>query len=181
MNYTNNITGVCRKIWLPNDEYSRDHRCEEQIWLPNVIYLWLSLNTFWSLVLCIDTHVHTIWEVINIRNEKDIHLPNKGYIGGHRWKRNMVARCIVHMHTTTSLFKKYKSFHLILHGFFHILPCYVQQKAKYEFCHCVYFYYSVISFPKYLIFLYLFSNKTFFKLSKLKPLVMPSPQHVQYD
>ena len=36
----------------------------EQIWLTNVKYLWLSLNTLWALVFYIDIHVCTIQKVL---------------------------------------------------------------------------------------------------------------------
>ena len=42
-----------------------------QIWLTNVKYLWLSLNTLWALVFCTDI-VSTISEVIGIKGEKEI-------------------------------------------------------------------------------------------------------------
>ena len=57
---------------------------KEQIWLTIVKYLWLSLNNSWALVLNIDTHVYTIPNVIGISKEKEICLPNKEYIIGHR-------------------------------------------------------------------------------------------------
>ena len=40
---------------------------QEQIWLINVKHLWLSLNTSWALVFCIDTHVCTTSKVIDIK------------------------------------------------------------------------------------------------------------------
>ena len=43
---------------------------KEQMWLTNVKYLWLSLNTSWVLVFCVDTHVCTISKVIGINKEK---------------------------------------------------------------------------------------------------------------
>ena len=37
---------------------------KKQVWLRNVKYLRLSLNTSWALVFCIDTHVCTISKFI---------------------------------------------------------------------------------------------------------------------
>ena len=66
--------------------------------------MWLSLNTSWPLVFCIDTHVCTISKVIGINEEKEISLPNREYISGHiRERINVVVRCIVHMHITAQL------------------------------------------------------------------------------
>ena len=42
----------------------------EQIWFTSVKYLWLSLNTSWILLFCIDTCVCTITNVTGINVEK---------------------------------------------------------------------------------------------------------------
>ena len=40
-------------------------------------YLWLSPNSSWALVFCIDTNVCTISKVIDINKEQEICLPNR--------------------------------------------------------------------------------------------------------
>ena len=67
-----------------NKEYCRDYRCEGKIWLTNVKYLWLPINTSWALVFCFDTHIFTIPQIICINNEKVVSLPNKEYVSGHK-------------------------------------------------------------------------------------------------
>ena len=57
---------------------------KEQIWLANIDCLWLLLNTSWLLVFYVDTHWCTISKVIDVNKEKEICLPNKEYISGHR-------------------------------------------------------------------------------------------------
>ena len=49
---------------------------KQHIWLTNVKYLWLSLNTSCILIFCIDTHVCTVIKVIGINKEKEICLLN---------------------------------------------------------------------------------------------------------
>ena len=49
----------------------------EQIWLINVKYLWLSPDTSWALVFCTDINMYTISKVISVNIEKEICLPNK--------------------------------------------------------------------------------------------------------
>ena len=49
-----------------------------------VKYLWLSFNTSWALVFYLDTHVHTLSKFIGINEEKEIFLPNREYLSGHR-------------------------------------------------------------------------------------------------
>ena len=44
---------------------------KEQMWPIN---LWLSFNTSWPLVFCIDTHMCTISKGIGINQEKEICL-----------------------------------------------------------------------------------------------------------
>ena len=39
---------------------------KEQMWLTNVKHLWLSLDTSWPLVFCIDRHVCTRSKVVGI-------------------------------------------------------------------------------------------------------------------
>ena len=56
----------------------------EQIWLTNVKHLWLSLNTSWELVFCIDSLVCINSEVTGINTKTEICLPKKEYITGHR-------------------------------------------------------------------------------------------------
>ena len=58
----------------------------EEIWLPNVKHLRLSLKTSWALVFCIHTHVHTISKVLAYQ-ENELCLPNKEYISYHKWER----------------------------------------------------------------------------------------------
>ena len=53
---------------------------KEQILPTSIKDLWLSLNTSWTLVFYIDTHVYTISEVIVMNEEKEICLPNREYI-----------------------------------------------------------------------------------------------------
>ena len=74
------------------------------IWLTNVKYLLLSLNTSWPLVFCIYIYIHvcTISKITTINEEKEIHLPNREYLSGDRWER-MVVRCIVLMHINSEL------------------------------------------------------------------------------
>ena len=55
-----------------------------KILLTNLKYLWLSLNTLWVVVFCIDTNVYTISEGNGINKEKEICLQNKEYISGQR-------------------------------------------------------------------------------------------------
>ena len=77
---------------------------KEQIWLPDVKYLGLSLNTLLLLVFGIDMHRCTITRVIGINKEIELCLPNKEYISGHIWgKRNMVVKFIVHIPITAEL------------------------------------------------------------------------------
>ena len=44
---------------------------KEKIWLTNVNYLWLPLNTSKLLVFCIDMYVCTISKVIGISEEQE--------------------------------------------------------------------------------------------------------------
>ena len=55
----------------------------EQIWHTNEKYFRLSLNTSWALVFCICTYVYS-FKGIGINQEKEICLPNKEYISGHK-------------------------------------------------------------------------------------------------
>ena len=67
---------------------------KENVWLTNVKYLWLSLNTLWALAFCIDTHVYTISKVIGIYEEKEIcQTWNTQVIIDE--EDNMVITCIV--------------------------------------------------------------------------------------
>ena len=45
---------------------------KEQIRLTNVKYLWLSPNTSWAVVFCIDIHMYAISKVICINKEKEM-------------------------------------------------------------------------------------------------------------
>ena len=56
---------------------------KEKIWLTNIKYLWLSLNTSWPLVFCIDTHLFTISNAIGINKENEICQPNRENISDH--------------------------------------------------------------------------------------------------
>ena len=47
-----------------------DYRCEEQIWLTNVRYLWLSPHTSWALTFFIDIKVCTISRGIGVNIER---------------------------------------------------------------------------------------------------------------
>ena len=47
-------------VWM-GDVYVK-----EQMWLPNIKYLYLSLNTSEALAFCIDTHVSMILNVNGI-------------------------------------------------------------------------------------------------------------------
>ena len=53
---------------------------KEQIWLPSVKYLWLSLNTSWAWALCIDSNVWNISNVIGMNKKKQTCLPDKEYV-----------------------------------------------------------------------------------------------------
>ena len=58
-----------------------------------------------AISICTDTHVCTISKVAGINKEKEICVPNKELINGHRSERikNRLAKCIVHMHITVEL------------------------------------------------------------------------------
>ena len=49
---------------------------KEEIWLTHATYLWLSLNTSWALVFCIDTHLCTVFKFTGTNKGKEICLPN---------------------------------------------------------------------------------------------------------
>ena len=51
--------------------------------LTNVKYLWVSLNTSWALVFCLDTHVWTISKVTGINEKNEIYPSNREYISGN--------------------------------------------------------------------------------------------------
>ena len=46
-------------------------------------YLWLSLNTSWALVFCIDTHVSTISKVIDIHTHTHMYACLQNGIAGN--------------------------------------------------------------------------------------------------
>ena len=45
---------------------------KEQVWPTNVKYLWLSLNSSWGLLFCIDACVSILSKVISINMEKEM-------------------------------------------------------------------------------------------------------------
>ena len=68
----------------------KGHTCgREQIWLTNVKYLCLSPNISLAFVFCLDIHVCTIHvctisKGFGINKGKEIYLPHKEYLSGHR-------------------------------------------------------------------------------------------------
>ena len=62
------------------------------------------IEHFMGINISIDTPVCTISKVTSLNEEKEICLPNRGYISGHRLQKiNVVVKCIAHMHTTAEL------------------------------------------------------------------------------
>ena len=67
-----NFLSICKSNMTAKQGICKGHRCDDQLWLTNVKYFWLSLYTSWALVFCIGTHVCTISKVIGINEEKEM-------------------------------------------------------------------------------------------------------------
>ena len=71
MNYSKNTIGICKNKYYWHTRYTLGITdVEEKIWLTNTKYLWLSLNTSWALVFCIDINICTISREIGVKKEK---------------------------------------------------------------------------------------------------------------